>query len=128
LGNQLLGRFHVRLKPESPNREAIPVALRLDVDATDRTVAPHDRIDIVPILPFGFRDEDLDPVVEAEQPFSARAVAKQRIKRAEDPHAVAGWCGLPRLVDHAGKGKCDARLSLSIRFDFDTLKFTCMRG
>ena len=76
-------RAHAGLEPERRDVERALARRGLHVEPADQALALEQRKDVVAPPPLGRRHEDLDAVVEAEQPGEAVAVAQQRIERVE---------------------------------------------
>ncbi len=73
-----------RLQPERAHDELARLPLGLHVQPADQAIAFEQRKDIVAVSAPLLGHEHLDPIVEAEQPGEALAVAQQRIERVQD--------------------------------------------
>ena len=73
-----------RLHPERAHDELARLPLGFHVQPADQAIAFEQRKDIVAVSAPLLGHEHLDPIVEAEQPGEALAVAQERIERVQD--------------------------------------------
>ena len=71
------------LRPERCDMQDAFGSTRAGIETPDQPIAFQNRKHTVAILATRFRHEDLDPIMEAEEPLRAIAVSQHRIERRQ---------------------------------------------